>query len=66
MKVGDLVMDDKSHMDESNWFRNSWIRRGMVVEVHNPKVVSVVWLKHGKMWRQCEQVLKLEILNESR
>ena len=66
MKVGDLVTDDRSRMDKSNWFWNAWIRRGVIVEVHNPKVVSVVWHKHGKMWRQCEQVSKLEILNEGR
>jgi len=66
MKPGDLVMDDRSHMDKSNWFWNAWLRRGVVVEVHNPKVVSVVWQKHGKVWRQCEQVSKLEILNEGR
>ena len=63
MKVGDLVTDDRSRMDKSNWFWNAWIRRGVIVEVHNPKVVSVVWHKNGKMWRQCEQVSKLEILN---
>ena len=63
MKIGDLVTDDRSHMDKSNWFWNAWIRRGVVVEVHNRKVVSVVWHKNGKMWRQCEQVKKLEILN---
>ena len=66
MKVGDLVTDDRSHMDKFNWFWNAWIRRGVIVEVHNPKVVSVVWHKNGKMWRQCEQVSKLEILNEGR
>ena len=63
MKVGDLVTDDRSHMDKSNWFWNAWIRRGVVVEVHNLKVVSVVWHKNGKMWRQREQVSKLESLN---
>ena len=66
MKIGDLVTDDRSHMDKSNWFWNAWIRRGVVVEVHNPKVVSVVWHKNGKMWRQCEQVKKLERISESR
>ena len=66
MKVGDLVTDDRSHMDKFNWFRNAWIRRGVIVEVHNPKVVSVVWQKNGKMWRQCEQVSKLERISESR
>ena len=63
MRVGDLVTDDRSHMDKSNWFWNAWIRRGVIVEVHNPKVVVVVWQKHGKVWRQNMEVSKLEILN---
>ena len=50
-------------MGKSNWFWNAWIRRGVIVEVHNPNVVSVVWQKHGKMWKRMEQVSKLEILN---
>jgi len=63
VKVGDLVTDDRSHMDKSNWFWNAWIRRGVIVEVRNPKVVSVVWHKNGKVWRQNMEVSKLEILN---
>ena len=65
MKVGDLVTDDRSHMDKSNWFWNAWIRRGVIVEVPIPEVVVVVWQKHGKVWRQNMEVSKLEILNEA-
>ncbi len=65
MKVGDLVTDDRSHMDKANWFWNAWIRRGVIVEVPIPEVVVVVWQKHGKVWRQNMEVSKLEILNES-
>ena len=63
MKVGDLVTDDRSHMDKSNWFWNAWIRRGVIVEVPIPEVVVVVWQKNGKVWRQNMEVSKLEILN---
>ena len=63
MKVGDLVTDDRSHMDKSNWFWNAWIRRGVIVEVPIPEVVGVVWQKNGKVWRQNMEVSKLEILN---
>ena len=63
MKVGDLVTDDRSHMDKANWFWNAWVRRGVIVEVPIPEVVVVVWQKHGKVWRQNMEVSKLEILN---
>jgi len=66
VKVGDLVADDRSHMDESNLFWGLWRRCGVVIEVLNPKVVVVMWQKNGKVWRQNIEVSKLEMLNESR
>ena len=52
MKVGDLVMDDRSHIDESNWFWNAWRRRGVIIKVDGIHA-NVVWSHEGKTWEQC-------------
>ena len=41
MKVGDLVTDDRSHMDESNWFYNAFKRLGVVMAVKEE--IEVLW-----------------------
>ncbi len=65
MKVGDLVMDDRSHIDKSNWFWNAWRRRGVIIKVDGIHA-NVVWSYEGKTWEQCVKLSKLERLNESR
>jgi hypothetical protein len=68
VKLGDMVTDDRSHMDKSNWFYNAWLKHGVIVEDNDddPDVVTVVWWRHGKMWRQSLSVSKLELVSEGR
>lgn len=69
MKVGDLVTDDRSHMDKTNLFYNSWRRIGLILEWYDtPKgMVTVGWWRQGKL---CDinpcHVSKLEVISESR
>jgi hypothetical protein len=55
-------------MDKSNWFYNAWLKHGVIVEDNDddPDVVTVVWCRHGKMWRQSLSVSKLELVSEGR
>lgn len=67
MKVGDLVTDDRSHMDKTNLFYNSWRRIGLILEWYDtPKgMVTVGWWRQGKL---CDinpcHVSKLEVISE--
>jgi len=69
MKVGDLVTKDRSRMDESNFFYDSWLQIGIVLSIEsNPPTshgrdVEVFWSKIGTSW---EDEIALEVLNESR
>jgi len=69
VKVGDLVTDDRSHMDKTNLFYNSWRRIGLILEWYDtPKgMVTVGWWRQGKL---CDinpcHVSKLEVISESR
>ena len=31
MKAGDLVVKNRSHIPEDNWFRNAWLRPGIIL-----------------------------------
>ena len=73
MKVGDLVTTNRSHMDKSNVFYDSWLRIGIVLSIEfNPPTahgrdVEVFWSKRGShasgiSW---EDEIGLEVLNES-
>ena len=67
MKVGDLVTDDRSHMDKTNLFYNSWRRIGLILEWYDtPKgMVTVGWWRQGKL---CDinpcHVSKLEVISD--
>ncbi len=52
MKVGDLVTDNIDHIPEDNWFRDAWIRVGLIVEWYDtPKgMVTVDWWKDGALY----------------
>ena len=69
MKVGDLVTHDRSHMDKSNFFYDSWLQFGIVLNIElNPPTshgadVEVFWPKHGVSW---EDEISLEVINECR
>ena len=69
MKVGDLVTKDRSRMDKSNFFYDSWLQIGIVLSTEfNPPTshgadVEVFWSKIGTSW---EDEIALEVLNESR
>ena len=69
MKVGDLVTKDRSRMDKSNFFYDSWLQIGIVLSIEfNPPTshgadVEVFWSKIGTSW---EDEIALEVLNESR
>ena len=70
MKVGDLVMDDRSHMDKTNLFYDSWRRVGIVLSIEfNPPSshggdVEVFWSNLGAIsW---EDEIALEVINEGR
>ena len=65
MKVGDLVMDDRSHMDKSNWFWDAWRRIGVVIKVDGMHA-DVAWSHEGTTWEQRISLSKLEMMNEGR
>jgi hypothetical protein len=64
MKVGDLVVDDKSHMDPSNWFYNAFYRLGVVTAVEEE--VEVLWTNERGQWRTHEPPSSLVVISESR
>ena len=74
MEVGDLVTTNRSHVDKSNVFYDSWLRIGIVLSIEfNPPTahgrdIEVFWSKRGShasgiSW---EDEIGLEVLNESR
>jgi hypothetical protein len=70
VKVGDLVMDDRSHVDKTNLFYNSFLRVGIVLSIEfNPPTihgrdVEVLWSNHdATSW---EDEIALEVISESR
>jgi len=69
VKIGDMVTTDRSHMEKTNLFYDSWIRYGLILEWYDtPKgMVIVGWWSHGKLQEinPCH-VSKLEVLSESR
>ena len=65
MKVGDLVIDDKSHMNESNWFYNAFKRIG-VVTAYRRGTVDVMWTNHRGQWTAQEHASKLEVISENK
>ena len=64
MKVGDLVTDDRSHMDKSNWFYNAFKRLGVVM-VYRKGTVEVLWTNHRGQWTTHEHPSKLVVISES-
>ena len=64
MKVGDLVVDDKSHMDPSNWFYNAFYRLGIVTAVEEE--IEVLWTNERGQWRTHEPPSSLVVISESR
>ncbi len=66
MKVGDLVTDNRSHMDKTNLFYDAWIRIGLILEWYDtPKgMVTVGWWRHGKYETNPCHVSKLEVISE--
>ena len=68
MRVGDMVTDDRSHMDKSNLFYNAWLRYGVILKMDNqkPDLVTVMWWKHGKSSVTVMGISKLEAVSESR
>ena len=37
MKRGDLVIKNRSHIPEDNWFRDAWLRPGIIL----------TWVRYG-------------------
>ena len=68
MNVGDIVTDDRSHMDKSNLFYDAWLRLGLVVDIRqsNPTIATVIWYRSGKVWETNQEVSKLEVISECR
>jgi hypothetical protein len=64
MKPGDLVMDDRSHMDESNWFWNAFRRLGVVMAVREE--IEVLWTNERGQWTTHERPSRLVVISESR
>jgi hypothetical protein len=72
MKVGDLVTLNRSHMEKTNIFYDSWLQLGLILELnshlgnHDNAIATVVWWKNGKTHETCTYpVSKLEVLSES-
>ena len=67
MKVGDLVTDDRSHMDKSNLFYNAWLRYGVILNIDESEqdVATVMWHRYGKSWVTSTETSKLEVLSET-
>jgi len=63
MKVGDLVMDDRSHMEPSNLFYNAFKRLGVVMGIKEE--VEVLWTNHRGQWTTQEHASKLVVISES-
>jgi len=69
VQVGDLVTNNRSHMDKSNFFYDAWLQIGIVLSIElNPPTshgmdVEVFWPKIGISW---EDEIALEVLSESR
>ena len=71
MQVGDLVVDDKSHMDPSNLFYDAFHRVGVVIGIgraaHLPVgKVEVVWTNEKGQWTTFNNPDSLVVLNENR
>ena len=64
MNVGDLVTDDRSHMEKTNWFYNSWLRYGLILEWYDePKGwATVMWWRHGKVEEEQCHISNLEVI----
>ena len=63
MRVGDLVTDDRSHMDKSNWFYNAFKRLGVVMGIKEE--VEVLWTNERGQWTTQEHASKLVVISES-
>jgi len=68
MQVGDLVVDDKSHMDPSNLFYDAFHRVGVVIGFGpaTKGTVEVVWTNEKGQWTTFNNPNHLVVLNESR
>jgi len=73
VKEGDLVTHDRSHIDKSNFFYDSWLQIGIVLSIElNPPTshgadIEVFWASRGKhpsiiSW---EDEISLEVISES-
>jgi len=68
VKVGDLVIKNRSHIPEDNWFRDAWLRPGIIL----------TWVRYGGPEDTVWEVLypdgdteywdenELEVISESR
>ena len=65
MKVGDLVIDDKSHMDPSNIFYDAFKRLGVVMSYHYG-IVEILWTNGKTQWTTKEHASKLVVISENR
>ena len=73
MNVGDLVTLDRSHMEKANWFYDSWLKLGLVLELNGhldnraDDVATVMWWKEGEDRKiSACYVSELEVLSERR
>jgi hypothetical protein len=69
MKVGDLVVDDKRHMDPSNWFYNAFYRLGIITAIDHAGIVDeieVLWTNERGPWKTHEPPSSLVVISESR
>jgi len=68
VNVGDLVVDDKSHMDPSNLFYDAFHRVGVVIGFRRETVetVEVVWTNEKGQWTTFNNPDSLVVLNENR
>ena len=67
MKRGDLVVQNRSHIPNDNWFRDAWLRPGIIltwVRTGGPEdtVWEVLYPDGIEYWDESD----LEVINESR
>ena len=62
MKIGDLVVDDKSHVDPSNWFYDAFYRVGVVMNIGDE--VEVLWTNKKGHWKTHEPSRSLVVISE--
>ena len=72
MKAGDLVTDNRNHIEKTNIFYNSWLRIGIILSIENNVLypldelwATIIWTDSKKQLITQEPLCGLETINEA-